>query len=114
FGVAIAGDYDNDERVDLFAPGAGTHALLHQRADATFENVTTAAGISATKGAPGAVALVDADHDGDLDILLAAGPGGATNVLLRNNGNGTFADVSAASGLAGGTRALVGAVPSGI
>jgi Tfp pilus assembly protein PilF len=112
FGAAVAGDYDNDERVDLFAPGAGTHALFHQRADGTFENVTAAAGIPATKGAHGAMALVDADHDGDLDVLLGAGPGGVANVLLRNNGNGTFADVSAASGLAAIAGAVVGIVPT--
>jgi Tfp pilus assembly protein PilF len=110
--AVVAGDYDNDERTDMFVAGTATHALLHQKADGTFEDVTGAAGIPAPKGPPGAVAFVDADHDGDLDLILGAGIGGSTNVLLRNNGNGTFADVSAASGLAAVTGAVVGVVPT--
>jgi tetratricopeptide (TPR) repeat protein len=106
--AAVAGDYDNDERVDLFVLGTGRHALFHQRADGTFEDTTTAAGIPATAGVHGAVAFVDADHDGDLDLVLA----GATPALLRNNGNGTFADVSAASKIAAAAGAAVGLVPT--
>jgi tetratricopeptide (TPR) repeat protein len=105
--AAVAGDYDNDERVDLFVLG-GRHALLHQRPDGTFENTTAAAGIPSTIGQHGAVAFVDADHDGDLDLVLA----GAVPVLLRNSGNGTFADVSAASKIAAAEGAAAGLVPT--
>ena len=66
--AAVAGDYDNDERTDLFVLGAKQHALLHQRADGTFEDTTKAAGIPAPAGSPATVAFVDADHDGDLDL----------------------------------------------
>ena len=106
--AAVAGDYDNDERVDLFVLGTGRHALLRQRPDGTFEDVTTAAAIPATAGAHGAVAFVDADHDGDLDLVLA----GATPVVLRNNGNGTFADVSAAAKIAVAAGVAAGLVPT--
>jgi tetratricopeptide (TPR) repeat protein len=106
--AAVAGDYDNDERVDLFVLGTGRHALLHQREDGTFEDTTAAAGIPATSGVHGAVAFVDADHDGDLDLVLA----GAAPMVLRNNGNGTFADVSAASKIAAAAGVAAGLVPT--
>ena len=62
--AAVAGDYDNDERTDLFVLGEKQHALLHQRADGTFEDTTKAAGIPAPAGSSATVAFVDADHDG--------------------------------------------------
>ena len=47
---------------------------------------------------------MDYDHDGDLDLLLTGSPlkpGGAPNVLWRNNGNGTFTEQTEATGLGG-------------
>ncbi|MEO5818864.1 MAG: FG-GAP-like repeat-containing protein [Vicinamibacteraceae bacterium] len=108
--AAVAGDYDNDDRADLFVLGERQHALLHQRADGTFENTTAAAGIPAPAGSPATVAFVDADHDGDLDLVL----GGAAPVLLRNNGNGTFADVTAASGIAKAALRPIAIVPTDV
>jgi Tfp pilus assembly protein PilF len=105
---AVAGDYDNDERADVFLLGETKHALLHQKADGTFEDVTQAAGIPASASRPGAVAFVDADHDGDLDLVI----GGAAVQLLRNNGNGTFADVTAASRLSAAGGRTTAVVPT--
>ena len=44
-------------------------------------------------------AFVDADHDGDLDLFLIRADG--TNVLLNNDGNGKFRDISAQAGIGG-------------
>ena len=85
----IAADIDNDGRVDLLAvTPAGPH-LLTQQADGRFRDATPR--IFDGTGA-GAAALADVDHDGDLDVI-------AGGRLLRNNGNGTFADVTAAARL---------------
>lgn len=115
---AIVGDYDNDERPDIFVLGFGAHALYRQMEDGRFEDRTAAAKIPPADVMRRAGAFVDVDHDGDLDLFLAGGirvsaddakkllnedseGGGAEarpatpNLLLRNNGDGTFADVTA-------------------
>ncbi len=103
----MAGDYDNDERstCSCSAP-AGTRCCTSAP---TAPSRTPRRGRHpGAAGVHGAVAFVDADHDGDLDLVL----GGATPVLLRNNGNGTFTDVSAASRFAGCRRRRGGLVPT--
>jgi tetratricopeptide (TPR) repeat protein len=119
---AVAGDYDNDGKPDLFVTRDGGLALYHNDGGGKFSDVTTAAGIPAYPYLPGAVAFVDADHDGDLDIFVAgladlskatySGTGkaggeivfpddfaAAPNLLLRNDGNGKFTDTTAAAKL---------------
>lgn len=113
---AVAGDYDNDARPDLFVIRHGSLALYHNDGGA-FSDVTAAAGIPAYPYLPASVAFVDYDHDGDLDVFivgladLSKAPkggesavfpddfAGAPNLLLRNDGNGKFTDVTAAAKL---------------
>jgi enediyne biosynthesis protein E4 len=110
-GVALL-DYDNDGRLDVFfVNGAriddpmhrGTlpdksdkkywNRLYHQNADGTFSDLTERAGLS---GMPQnrygmGVAVGDYDNDGFEDLYVT-GYGG--NTLYRNNGDGTFTDVT--------------------
>jgi hypothetical protein len=89
---AVAGDYDNDGRPDLFIVRDAAPRLLHQKTNGAFEDAT--ATLPPTPGARSA-AFVDVDHDGDLDIVTA----GRVVQVLRNNGNASFTDVTAAAGL---------------
>jgi tetratricopeptide (TPR) repeat protein len=93
--AAVAGDYDNDTRPDLFILRQGTGTLYHNNGNGTFLDVTSAAKIPTLSQAARSVAFVDVDHDGDLDIVIA----GDGYLLLRNNGDGTFSDQTAAAKL---------------
>jgi tetratricopeptide (TPR) repeat protein len=100
-----AGDFDNDGHADLAVCFADGVRLFHNSAAGKFADVTEKVGIRREKGCVG-VTFVDYDHDGDLDLYITVQPSvGATretkahNVLWRNNGNSTFTDVSAESGL---------------
>ena len=106
FGSGVAWiDYDNDGFPDLYfvngAPGT-SNALYHNNRDGTFTDVTEKAGVSAKDAGPNVfktgVAVGDYDNDGYLDLYVTAfGP----NILYRNNGDGTFTDVSAKANVAG-------------
>ena len=112
--AAVAGDYDNDGRPDLFVLGRPANRLYHQEGDGTFRDVTQSAGLAAATGLARTAAFVDVDHDGDLDLFIG-GLGGSTaaagarfpidfaaapNQLLRNDGNGRFTDATADARLA--------------
>ncbi len=123
---AVAGDYDNDTRPDMLVIREATASLFHNDGGGKFSDVTSAAGIPAYPYLPGSVALVDVDHDGDLDIFIAGLAdlsktptvdepvfpkdfAGAPNKLLRNDGTGKFTDITAAAKLdrVGHTVAIV-------
>ncbi len=94
---AIAGDYDNDGRPDLFILRPVTPTLYHNDGNGSFSDVTAAAKLPSNLSGEGATAFVDYDHDGDLDIFIA----GPSYVLLRNNGDSTFTDQTTEAKLAG-------------
>lgn len=123
---AAAADYDNDGDQDLCVTNYGEVVLYRNDGRAGFADVTRRAKIDAEGWTTGA-GFFDYDNDGDLDLFVgrylqwnfAAGalfcgeqrPGGRaychpdkfpaiSNYLFRNNGDGTFADVSAASRVA--------------
>jgi len=114
---AVAGDFDNDGKPDLFVIRDGSLSLYHNDGSGRFSDVSSAAGIPPYPYLPSSVAFVDVDHDGDLDIFItgladlskppkagatAVFPNdfvGAPNLLLRNDGNGKFTDITAAAKL---------------
>lgn len=120
FGMAaVAADYDNDGYVDLLVTGYGKVTLYHNKGNGTFEDVTAKAGLQVPGWSIGA-AWLDYDRDGCVDLFIGRyvkfdpeyrayyaadnypGPldyEPETNVLMHNNCNGTFSDVSAASGI---------------
>jgi tetratricopeptide (TPR) repeat protein len=110
-----AGDYDNDGFVDLVIGLDGRVQLEHNEKNGTFKDVTEASGIKTDALIVG-LTFIDYDHDGDLDLyvtrfswnhqlrveadasFLAKNTG--DHVMWRNNGNGTFTDVTESIGLA--------------
>src|SRR5262249_34503180 len=121
-----AGDFDNDGKDDLVIGSANGVSLYRNVGDGSFRDVTADSGIRTT-GLPLGLTLVDFDHDGDLDLYIsqfsnfAVGAGGAfnfpfgpattTNLLWRNNGNGTFTEWTAQAGLQGDAPGI-GALPT--
>ena len=119
-GVAIL-DYDNDGKPDIFFTNgaelpslrktlpAFSHGLLHNRGGSLFEDHTTAAGLTGEGlGYSLGAAAGDYDNDGFPDLFIA---NAGENALFHNNGDGTFTDVTAQSGLSGkpGNTLSVGA-----
>jgi tetratricopeptide (TPR) repeat protein len=102
--VACAvGDYDGDNLNDLAVALDDGVRLFRNRGKGKFDEVTAEAGLTA-RNKPTGITFVDYDHDGDLDLFLTGAPlkeGDAPNVLWRNNGNKTFTEWTADTGLGG-------------
>jgi enediyne biosynthesis protein E4 len=125
-----AGDFDNDGWTDLFLPYYGQNVLYRNTGKGSFTDITTRAGLDAAPRWGSGCTFIDYDRDGKLDLFVAnylqidlvtaaepgsgpnclwkgipvnCGPKGlpaGTNLLYRNRGDGTFADVSHTSGVA--------------
>ena len=136
---AIAADYDNDGWVDLFVTNFGRNVLYHNNGDGTFTDVTEKAGVGGS-GWSTSAAFADFDGDGFLDLFVVRyldysveknyfcgdpvkgrrdychpslyPPIG--NLLFRNNGDGTFTDVTDSSGIGGSRGKGLGVVVTDI
>jgi len=130
-GAAI-GDINNDGWLDVYVTNYDADQLYLNKGDGTFANVTESAGIN-VPGWSCSAAFLDYDRDGFLDLYVTqyvqyrpalkcndmagrpdyCGPKSfppAEDVLLHNNGDGTFTDVSKASGIASVAGAGLGVV----
>lgn len=97
-GVALF-DYNNDNYPDLFIIGGeGPNTLLRNNWDGSFSDVSQEAGVALGGLFTMGVAVGDIDNDGDEDLLITTGKENP-NVLLQNNGNGSFIDISKAAGI---------------
>ena len=103
--VACAvGDIDADGSNDLAVATEDGLLLFRNLGHGNWSNVTAQSGLVA-RNHPKGITFVDYDHDSDLDILVTGSPlqpGGAANVLWRNNGDGTFTEQTEQTGLGGG------------
>ena len=123
---ACAADYDNDGSIDLYVTGAGPNTLYHNEGGKRFRDVTRTAGVAGASVFSASCAFGDVDRDGDVDLFVVNYVdaradnnifcGDATkkvriychplnfaplaDVLYRNNGDGTFSDVSREAGIA--------------
>src|SRR5438876_691329 len=110
---AVFFDYDNDGWPDLFVAAArGGDRLFHNTGGGHFVDVTASAGIPPGHWASMA-AVADYDRDGFLDLYVVrmgdqeattprpnyAATNGVPSTLYRNNGDGTFTDISEAAGV---------------
>jgi len=130
-----SGDIDGDGHVDLYVTNFGANRLLRNRGDGTFEDVTATSGTADELWSVPAT-FFDMDNDGDHDLFVGSyldfrmanhkdcffatgladycGPhsyGSVPDRIFRNNGDGTFEDVSAASGLRRVPSKALGVIP---
>jgi cytochrome c-type biogenesis protein CcmH/NrfG len=131
--AAVAGDFDNDGKPDLFVMRYRAAALYHNDGNGRFTDVTVKSKIPNYPYLSRSVAFVDYDHDGDLDILVGGGMDvsdaaknnkalqehppnilyslslslpATAGQLLRNNGDGSFTEQTVEAKLSSAFDAL--------
>ena len=121
----VAGDYDNDGDLDLYLNNFGPNVLYRNNGDGSFADVTEEAGVTHGDQVGAGTCFLDMDGDGDLDLIVAnylvfsydqhktltsngvpiyANPRfykPAKDTVFRNNGDGTFSNVSESCGVGG-------------
>ena len=120
----VAADYDNDGDADLYVTNFGENLLYRNNGDGTFTDATAHAGVGNGEKWSSSCAFVDYDHDGNLDLYVVnylnyditkdqdwydprgrriySNPQvyeGVSDTLYRNNGDGTFSDVTRQAGV---------------
>jgi enediyne biosynthesis protein E4 len=125
YGLGVAtGDFDNDGDVDLYLNNFGPNVFYRNNGDGTFTDITQATGTGAGDQVGAGAAFLDANGDGNLDLFVsnylefsydAVGPTqwrgvsvypapeqfpAVPDIFFRNNGDGTFTDVSQEVGIA--------------
>ena len=131
---AVAADYDGDGYRDLYVTNLGINILYKNNGDNTFSDVTELAGVGCPLLSTSA-AFTDIDRDGDLDLYVCnyveysldtdipcffknelriyCGPNeydGIADILYRNNGDGTFTDITKSAGVYESTTRGLGVV----
>jgi tetratricopeptide (TPR) repeat protein len=123
-GGCTAGDYDNDGFTDIAVTVNAEPRLFRNQKNGTFREVTASAGLSKITMSQilgrsfgtgvSALTFIDYDHDGDLDLFTTCSPTlcslGTANEMWRNNGDGTFTNVTRETGLADGVDGGYGAL----
>ena len=120
----VAADYDNDGDADLYVTNFGQNLLYRNNGDGSFSDATETAGVGGGDRWSSSCAFVDYDHDGNLDLYVVnylnydlardkdwvdwrgqktygnpQGYQGISDLLYRNNGDGTFTDVTRNAGV---------------